>query len=71
VTDHTLVAGAPGLPLGPGMVLKLQAIDPTTGAEVSGVKATRWTIYGYDASAVPFDDFLSVSPLLVPTNEPV
>jgi hypothetical protein len=49
----------------------LQAIDPTTGAEVSGVKATRWTIYGYDASAVPFDDFLSVSPLLVPTNEPV
>jgi hypothetical protein len=48
------------------MVLKLQAIDPTTGAEVSGVKATRWTIYGYDASALPLDDLVSVGPLLVP-----
>jgi len=68
VTHHTLQAGAPGLPLGAGMILKLEAINPTTDAEVAGVTATRWSIYGYDAST-PEGGLTSVPPLLVPTDE--
>lgn len=65
MAHQTLQAGAPNLPLSPGMILKLEAIDPATDAEVAGVTATRWSIYGYDASA-PTGDLISVPPLLVP-----
>lgn len=50
MTHHTLQAGAPNLPLRPGMKLKLEAISATTDAEVAGVTSTRWSIYGYDKS---------------------
>jgi hypothetical protein len=56
VAHQTLQAGAPNLPLPPGMELRLEAIDPTTDAQVSGVTATRWMIYGYDASAPVGED---------------
>lgn len=53
MAHHTLQAGAPNLPLGSGMVLRLEAINPDTDAEVAGVTSTRWSIYGYDASPGP------------------
>lgn len=35
------------------MVLRLEAINPSTDAAVTGVTATVWSIYGYDASTGP------------------
>lgn len=42
--------GFPAIPLQSGMVIRLEAIDPTTGAAVTGVQADRWAIYGEDQS---------------------
>jgi hypothetical protein len=50
VADYTLQTGLPNLPLLPGMKLRLEAIDPTTGAAVTGVTATDWAIYANDES---------------------
>lgn len=36
----------PPLVLTQGMKLILQAINPTTGAAVTGVTCSRWSIYG-------------------------
>lgn len=44
----TLKASIPAIRLVPGMELRLEAIDASSGAAVSGVKATRWAIYGDD-----------------------
>lgn len=41
----------PAIRLASGMKLKLEAIDPTTGAAVTGVTATDWAIYGENVSA--------------------
>lgn len=46
MADYTLAEGFPELPLIAGMVLKLEAINPTTGATVAGVTASKWAIYG-------------------------
>lgn len=70
MAHSTLQAGAPNLPLPPGMQLKLEPVDPTSDANVSGVTAAKWMIYGYDASP-PTGDLTSVPPLLVPTTETV
>lgn len=56
MAHHTLQAGAPNLPLVAGMILKLEAISPTTDADVAGVTSTRWSIYGYDDSPVPTEE---------------
>lgn len=48
MTVHTLRAGAPNVAIRPGMRLVVEAIHPTTGADVAGVTCTRWSIYGYD-----------------------
>ena len=32
------------------MQIRLEAIDPTTDAQVAGVTSTRWSIYGWDDS---------------------
>lgn len=63
---QTLRTGAPNLPLTPGMVLKLEAQDPTTDAEVAGVTSARWSIYGYDESDTPPDPDQPVEWLEIP-----
>lgn len=57
----TLQAPIPPIRLIPGMQLRLEAIDATSGAAVTGVTATRWAIYGdtedddtADVSSGPF-----------------
>ncbi len=50
MTVHTLQTAFPNLPLKAGMRLRLEAINPTTGADVASVTSTRWSIYGYDKS---------------------
>lgn len=69
MTHHTLQASTWELPITAGMVLKLEAQSSTTDAEVTGVAVTRWSIYGYDETAVDIaGDLFSVPPLLVPTD---
>lgn len=46
MTVYTLSAPMPTLRLVAGMKLRLEAIDPTTGLAVTGVKATEWVIFG-------------------------
>lgn len=61
----------PSMKLEAGMQLVLEAIDPTTGAAVTGVTATHWAIYG-EASAEGSADVVSVGPfMLVPGPESV
>lgn len=67
MAHQTLTAGAPSIPLTAGMMLKLEAISPTTDAEVAGVTITRWAIYGYDESDTPREDEL---PRLLPDEFP-
>lgn len=50
---HTEKEGFPPLPLTSGMQIRLEAIDPTTGDPVAGVRADRWAIYGEDQSDPP------------------
>lgn len=40
------MAPTPPIILVPGMILKLEAVSPTTGAAITGVTATHWAIYG-------------------------
>lgn len=65
MTVRTLTAGTPGLPLLAGYMLKLEAIDPTTGAAVAGVTVSDVAVYGTErASAeVILDD---LPPLWIP-----
>lgn len=41
-----LIGALPNLDLPAGFVVKFEAIDPTTGAAVAGVKVTAATIFG-------------------------
>jgi len=68
VAHHTLQAGAPNLPLGPGIKLVLEAVNPTTDAAVAGVVVTRWTIYGDDESAGPPLDEGPYEPFEIPQS---
>ena len=71
MTVRTLVAAVPPVTLIPGMVLKLEAIDPSTGAAVTGVTATAWVIYGSDVNdTTESDQAATVGPfMLVPGPE--
>lgn len=51
MAHHTLQSAAPGLPLTGGSYLRLEAIDPTTGAAVTGVTVEDVAVYGIDVSA--------------------
>lgn len=66
MTVWTLAAGAAPLVLVPGMIVKLEAISPTTGLAVAGVTATRWAIYGRtdDGGDADAPQFESLPPLL-------
>lgn len=46
MATRTLKASVAPIRLIPGMQLRLEAIDATSGAAVTGVTATRWAIYG-------------------------
>jgi hypothetical protein len=68
MAHHTLQAGAPNLPLGPGIKLVLEAVNPSTDAAVAGVVVTRWTIYGDDESpGLPLDEG-PIESFLIPTS---
>ena len=49
MAHRTLQAGAPNIRLTPGMILRLEALNPTADATVAGVTATQWLIYGTEA----------------------
>lgn len=50
MAHNTSKTGFPNIPLKPGMRLRLEARDPTTDAEVTGVTSSRWSIWGRDKS---------------------
>ena len=50
MATDTLVAGIPQLALDGGMSIVFEAIDPTTGAAVSGVVVSNVAIYADDLS---------------------
>lgn len=66
---RTLQAPAPNLPLSAGMELRLEAIDPTTDAQVAGVVVTRWSIYGDDVSEETQVDAPGVPTLVIPLGD--
>lgn len=66
---RTLQAPAPNLPLSAGMELRLEAIDPTTDAQVAGVVVTRWSIYGDDVSEETQIDAPGVPTLVIPLGD--
>ncbi len=43
---YTLMAPCPQLPLPAGSIIRLQAVDPSTGAAVSGVTVSNVVVYG-------------------------
>lgn len=66
MTVRTLVAATPGLPLNGGSFLRLEAIDPSTGAAVNGITVSNIVVYGYDVSTNGGGFDLDVIPLLTP-----
>lgn len=56
MADLTLHEGFPNIRLQEGMQLRLTAVDPATGNAVSGIVATRWSIYGDDQSSAGIGD---------------
>lgn len=67
-TDQA-TAPFPQITLQPGMAIALEAIDPTTGAAVNGVKIKAITIYGADATAADAGEFKPGPFMLVPGPE--
>lgn len=66
MAHHTEQAGFPAYALVPGLRVVLEARSPTTDAEVAGVVATRFSIYGYDRT--PGDDPLDEVPRWTPAE---
>lgn len=64
MTVHTLTAKIPSITIVEGLILKLEAISPTTGAAVAGVNASRWAIYGSEAGDALEADIVPRLPLL-------
>lgn len=66
MTVHTLMARAPGFPLPGGYYFRFEAINPSTGAEVTGVTVDDVAVYGLDARAAAYLETLgSINPVLV------
>lgn len=57
--------GFPNIPLSEGMSLVLRARDPSNDADVAGVTATRWAIYG---DKVESDQIPDAIPLYTPED---
>lgn len=64
MATFTLQASLPDLLFSEGMILRLEAIDPSTGLAVAGVKASEWAIYGQDVRAVDAGPVQALPPLL-------
>lgn len=60
----TLTAKIPAVTLAEGMILRLEAISPTTGAAIAGVNASRWAIYGSGQGSGSDIDIVPALPLL-------
>lgn len=45
-----------GLTLSPGYIIRFRATDPTTGADVTGVKVSNVSIFGDTDDPSAFDD---------------
>lgn len=58
MAHHTEQVGFPPVPCVAGMRIRVRAIDPTTGANVTDVIATEWAIYGRDRSGPPVSEVL-------------
>lgn len=56
------IASGPAIDLSPGMVLRLEAIDPATGLAVAGVVISDVVIEG-ETNAVAVDDTLALPPI--------
>lgn len=65
LTEHE---GFPNIPLTAGMVIKLEAVDPTSETPVAGVTSSKWMIYGEDESEGPPELPLPVDWLEIPTS---
>lgn len=48
--DYELTAPLPVVPLGPGCLVRIEAISPTTGAAVTGAKVANAVITARDLS---------------------
>lgn len=53
MAHHTEQTGFPAIPMNGGMRFRLRALSPTTDAEVAGVTASLWAIYGRDKTPGP------------------
>ena len=61
------MAPAPRVPLVAGMILKLEAVSPTTGAAITGVTCSSWAIYGTRSDDGTADTLVNPGPfMLVP-----
>lgn len=70
MATETLQTAIPPIRLVPGMQLRLEAIDASSGAAVTGVVSSAWAIYGDDESDEVGD--VSSGPFqLVPGPTPV
>lgn len=68
MSSYTITAGAPAVAIRPGQKLRLIAIDPVTGATVSGVTIAEWAIYGDDEGDGPAEAVDPVEWLEVPSS---
>ena len=66
VTDQ---AAFPGIALQAGMMLKLEAIDPATGAAITGVTCTSWMIYGEELLRFRPSVTAAPVPILLPMGD--
>lgn len=64
MVHYTEQTGFPSVPLQDGMIVRLRALSPTTDAEITGVTAAQWAIYGRDNSDVD-EGLLPELPILV------
>lgn len=58
----------PDCTLSAGYIIRLTALDPTTGATVAGVNLTDISIFVTDVFSAPGSEIDSAFPLLVPTD---
>lgn len=68
MATDTLKASIPGLQLAQKVQLVWEAIDPTTGANVSGVKVSAIGVYGPNLGDAVQGTFGSFSPVLIRTQ---
>ena len=68
MAHYTEQTGFPAVPLGEGMTLRIRALSPTTDAEITGVTAAQWAIYGRDESEPPEPEVSPVEWLGLPSS---